>query len=165
MKNTFFILLKPLSFAPAIAMMVLIFHFSAQPADVSSSLSYEVSYDLVQAKDQLLRTGLSYDELYWQAGRIHHYVRKAAHFTEYLLLALAVSFPFYVYGIRGIRLLLLTFVICVGYAGLDEFHQTMVEARSPSYIDVAIDGVGALTGALLVQAFCWSASHNPAGRK
>ena len=42
--------------------------------------------------------------------------------TEYFLLALCVSFPLYVYGVRGIWLLLLAGIICVGFAGLDEYR-------------------------------------------
>ena len=82
-------LLKPLSFLPALLMMYVIYSFSAQPGEVSGNLSYQVSYDIVELKSELLSENLSSDELAYKADGIHYYVRKAAHMTEYFLLAIA----------------------------------------------------------------------------
>ncbi|MDO4307566.1 MAG: VanZ family protein [Eubacteriales bacterium] len=154
-------LLKPLSFLPAILMMCLIYHFSAQTGEVSGNLSYEVSYQIVETRNEVLNLGKSYDELSSEAYGIQYYVRKAAHMTEYFLLAIAISFPLYVYKVRGIWLMLLAGIVCVGFAGLDEYHQSFVANRGPSVKDVGIDSIGAFIGILLVQAFCWSTLHNP----
>ncbi|MDO4340193.1 MAG: VanZ family protein [Eubacteriales bacterium] len=158
-------LLKPLSFLPAILMMYLIFTFSAQTGEVSGNLSYQVSYQIVETKNEVLNQGLSYDELAYEADSIHYYVRKAAHMTEYFLLAVAISFPLYVYRVRGFWLMLLAGIVCVGFAGFDEYHQSFVAGRGPSIKDVGIDSIGSFVGILLVQAFCWSTLHNPSGRK
>lgn len=158
-------LLKPLSFIPAILMMYVIFSFSAQTGDSSSALSYKISYQIVEIKNELLNEQKSADELYYSAENIHYYVRKAAHITEYFLLAISVSFPLYVYGVRGFWLFMLAGIVCVGFAGLDEYHQSFVDGRSPSLKDVAIDSTGALIGILMVQLFCWSSLHSPDGRK
>ena len=104
------------------------------------------------------------DQLSQEASHIEFYVRKAAHMTEYCLLSISISFPLYVYGVRGIWLVILAGFVCVGFAGLDEYHQSFVDARGPSVRDVGIDSCGALIGILLVQAFCWSTLHTP-GRK
>lgn len=157
-------LLKPFSFAPAILMMILIYSFSAQTGDISGNLSYQISYTIVETKNEVLNEGKGYEELAYEADGIHYYVRKAAHMTEYFLLAIAISFPLYVYGVRGIWLILLAGVICVGFAGLDEYHQSFVAGRGPSVRDVGIDSIGVLAGILLVQAFCWSTLHNPSGK-
>lgn len=154
-------LLKPLSFLPAIIMMYLIFSFSAQTGEQSGALSYRISYEIVETKDHILKTGKSADQLAYEANGIHYYVRKAAHMTEYFLLAIAISFPLYVYGVRGIWLMLLAGIFCVGFAGFDEYHQSFVEARGPSVKDVCIDSIGAGLGILLVQAFCWSVLNSP----
>ena len=154
-------LLKPLSFLPAILMMCIIFHFSAQTGEVSGNLSYQVSYGVVEVRDEVLNTGKSYEELSAEAYGIEYYVRKGAHMTEYFLLAIAISFPLYVYRVRGIWLMLLAGIVCVGFAGLDEYHQSFVANRGPSVRDVGIDSIGAFIGILLVQAFCWSTLHNP----
>ena len=119
--------------------------------------------EIVEIKSEVLHQEKSYDELYYEADQIHFYVRKAAHMTEYFLLAIAVSFPLYVYRVRGFWLFLLAGIICVGFAGLDEYHQSFVSGRSPSVRDVCIDSSGALIGIILVQFFCWSTLHNPSG--
>ena len=165
MKKLIINLLKPLSFLPAILMMYVIYSFSAQTGEVSGQLSYKVSYTIVEAKNQLLNENKSSTELAASADAIHFYVRKAGHMTEYFLLAVAISFPFYVYGVRGIWLVILAGIICVGFAGLDEYHQSFVADRSPSIRDVGIDSIGAFIGILVVQAFCWSTLHNPQGKK
>ena len=105
------------------------------------------------------------EEIAYKADGIHYYVRKAAHMTEYFLLAIAISFPLYVYGVRGIWLMLLAGIVCVGFAGLDEYHQSFVDARTPAIKDVGIDSIGAFIGILLVQAFCWSVLNNPNKKK
>ena len=165
MKKILIHLLKPLSFLPAILMMYLIYSFSAQTGEVSGALSYEVSYQIVETKNEVLNENKTYDELAYSASSIEFYVRKAAHMTEYCLLAIAISFPLYVYGVRGIALMVVAGFICVGFACGDEYHQSFVEARGPSVRDVGIDSCGAMIGILLVQAFCWSTLHTPNRKK
>ena len=158
-------LLKPFSFVTALLMMYVIFSFSAQTGEVSGDLSYKISYKIVETKNELFNENKSPEELSCAADGIHYYVRKAAHMTEEFLLAVAISFPLYVYGVRGIWLMILAGIVCVGFAGLDEYHQSKVDARGPSVRDVGIDSCGALIGILLVQAFCWSTLHTPGGKK
>lgn len=157
--------LKPLSFLPTILMMCLIYYFSAQTGEVSGNLSYEVSYQIVETKNEVLGLEHSYDQLREEAYGIQYYVRKAAHMTEYFLLAIAISFPLYVYKVRGFWLMLLAGIVCVGFAGLDEYHQSFVANRGPAVKDVGIDSIGAFIGILLVQAFCWSTLHSPEKKK
>lgn len=146
-------------------MMYVIYSFSAQTGEVSGELSYKIAYQIVETKNELLNEHKSYDELYYAADSIHYYVRKAGHMTEYFLLAVAISLPLYVYRVRGIWLMLLAGIVCVGFAGFDEYHQSFVAGRGPSLKDVGIDSLGALIGILLVQAFCWSTLHNPSGKR
>lgn len=146
-------------------MMYVIYSFSAQTGEVSGELSYKVSYQIVETKNELLNENKSYGELDYAASSIEYYVRKAAHMTEYFLLAIAISFPLYVYRVRGVWLMLLAGIVCVGFAGLDEYHQSFVGGRTPAVKDVLIDSSGALIGILLVQAFCWSTLHDPSGKR
>lgn len=77
--------------------------------------------------------------------------------TEYCLLAICVSLPLYVYGLRGFALTFLAGILCVAFAASDEFHQTMVANRGPSVKDVGIDSIGVLFGITFVRLFCWIA--------
>lgn len=154
-----YMILKPFSFLPALTIMYLIFSFSSQTGEVSGDLSYHVSYKVVEVAemvDQVVDLGIEPGNTDYYAEKINYYVRKAAHMTEYFCLAVAVAFPFYVYGLRGFPLLLLAGAICVGFAGLDEYHQSFVEGRGPSLRDVGIDSIGIFFGIMVVRLFCWT---------
>ncbi|MCR5399572.1 MAG: VanZ family protein [Lachnospiraceae bacterium] len=154
LKKTARILLKPLSFIPALLMMYLIFSMSAQNADESAGLSLKISQILVVIYNRVKELNLNEYETLNLVIRIHPYVRKAAHMTEYFLLALSVGLPLYVYRIRGIRLFILDMFICVAYAFLDEYHQTFVSGRVGDYRDVMIDAAGAFIGVITVSILC-----------
>ena len=158
-------LLKPFSFIPAILMMSLIFSFSSQNGTESSQLSEKVARGIFITIDHVMDRGWDDEKIQELADEYQYPVRKLAHMTEYCLLAIAISFPLYVYGVRGIWLILLAGAICVGFAGLDEYHQSFVADRGPSVRDVSIDSIGVTAGILLVQAFCWSSLHNPSGKR
>ena len=148
-------ILKPFSFLPAVLIMYAIFTLSGQPGETSADLSFKVSYKIVEIKSRLAQEYKDGYQLAYEAELIHGKVRKLAHMTEYFCLAIAVSFAFYVYGLRGIPLMLVAGVICVGFAGLDEYHQSFVAGRGPSKRDVAIDSVGIFFGIIAVRIFCW----------
>lgn len=147
--------LKPLSFIPAIVMMYLIYSFSAQDGTASGNLSYRVSEIIVETANEAFELNWTEQQEAHYIERIHYPVRKLAHMTEYFLLAMSVSLPLYVYRVRGIWLLLLAGSICVGFACLDEYHQSFVAGREPSKKDVMIDSIGIAAGVLLVQIICF----------
>ena len=146
-------LLKPLSFIPAILIMYIIFSFSAQNGSASSNTSYKVSHKIVSIADRALDLELTEAQTSRCVRKINLYVRKLAHFTEYFLLAVALTFPLYVYRVRGIWLVLIGLIFCVGFAAFDEFHQFFVKGRSASVRDVIIDSCGSFVGILFVRIF------------
>lgn len=154
MYKKIFFLLKPLSFLPALIMMYVIFGFSAQDAQTSGNLSMDFSYKVIEIGNNILEKGLDEQQIEHYAFQIEHPVRKAAHMTEYFLLAVAISFPFYVYGMRGIPLILTAAVVCVAFAAGDEYHQSFVAGRGPSVTDVGIDSIGVFFGILFMQIIC-----------
>lgn len=148
--------LKPLSFLPALLLMYMIYSFSAQEGNVSSSVSYKASCIIVEAADQIFDLGLDGYQVSYYATKINGVTRKLAHMTEYFLLAIAVSFPLYVYGLHGILLMLLAGGLCVAFACSDEYHQSFVSGRSPSAKDVAIDSFGIFIGIIMVRIIGWT---------
>lgn len=149
------ILLKPFSFLPAIFMLYVIFQFSAQPGDVSGNLSYRMTHKLLEITNESFETNWSEGEIEIYTEMFHPYVRKLAHVTEYFLLAICVSFPLYVYRLRGIALMILAGGFCVACACLDEYHQSFVAGRGPSKRDVMIDSIGIFMGVILVRIVCF----------
>jgi VanZ family protein len=155
-KETLRFVLKPLSFVPAIIMMCLIFGFSDQDASTSSALSYKVGVEVLTVTNDVLDKGWTPSHIRELSERYQFYIRKAAHFSEYLLLGITVAFPLYVYGLRGIPLVLLAGMICVGYAYLDEYHQSFISGRSPSRRDVIIDSCGGFAGIIIMRILGWT---------
>lgn len=149
-------LLKPLSFLPAFLMMYMIYSFSAANGVASSDISFKVSEKIVVTVDKVMNLDLNGEQINYYKQRIHYPVRKAAHMTEYALLAIAIAFPLYVYGVRGIGLLILTGTVCVSYAILDEYHQSFVAGRTASAKDVAIDSIGVICGVIFVRIVGWT---------
>lgn len=85
---------------------------------------------------------------------MHMAIRKLAHVTEFGVFSITVF-----HGVRGERggwrwnWALITLVIAVTYAGLDEWHQSFVPLGHASARDVAIDACGALLAQGLVWAY------------
>lgn len=153
-KKTLRYLLKPLSFLPAIAMMVLIYHLSGQNGVQSSGLSLKVSKYLVLIYNKICMKHLDNATLNVLINFIHPYVRKLAHVTEYMLLAMSVSLPMYVYRMRGFFMTLLAGAFCVMFAVVDEWHQSFVVGRVADYHDVLIDSAGILIGLIIIRIVC-----------
>lgn len=144
-------ILKPLSFLPALFMLYIIFQFSAQPGEVSGNLSWQITHKFLEIISETGKTGWSPAMLNHYVEILHPYVRKLAHVTEYFLLAVSVSFPLCVYGLRGAVLAITSGSFCVLCACLDEYHQSFVAGRGPSGRDVMIDSIGVLAGVILVR--------------
>lgn len=79
-------------------------------------------------------------------GLAHLILRKAAHFTEYALLA-GLWWRALRTRLEGRAALVAAFSIAVSYAVTDEIHQSFVDTRVGSPVDVLIDlaGAGAAT--------------------
>ena len=86
-------------------------------------------------------------------ARVHFLVRKAAHFTEYALLALLAARALVASSQRVLRRgwFLISLLLVVAYALLDEYHQSFVATRTASVYDSLIDMSGGLS-ALLIYA-------------
>ncbi len=99
-------------------------------------------------------------------SKIHSFVRKMGHFTEFAILSLlwlrtlkrnwgGNPYPFF----------LISFILSFIYAILDEFHQSFVSVRTPSFIDISIDSSGAAISLLFLKLFKKSRTVNTIKRK
>ncbi len=79
-------------------------------------------------------------------------IRKLAHITEYCILGVLASVAVWFTPKleKTVFRLLLPFVIGVGYASFDEYHQSFVPGRGPAFTDVCIDSFGVILGIGLV---------------
>ena len=85
------------------------------------------------------------DRAWWDVA-----LRKLAHVTEYAVL----TFLWW-RALRGLgagRPLLAAIAVSFGYACTDEFHQTFVDGRRGTPVDVLIDSIGIAIAALAIRA-------------
>jgi VanZ family protein len=82
---------------------------------------------------------------------VHFAVRKAAHFTEYAVLALLAARAFAGASRNWLRehWMVAALVLVALYALTDEFHQTFVPSRTGSIYDSMIDTAGGFTALML----------------
>ena len=139
-----------LSLIAVVAVMAMIFLFSAQEGDDSAKLSDGVTEWVLAAVVPGYR-GLSRFRKLQYLRRTGLLVRKAAHFSEYALLGamLSVHLHYVLAGRRLRRVALASWLAATLYAATDELHQMFVGGRGPSGADVRIDSAGALAGALV----------------
>ena len=141
-------------------MMALLFYSSSQPYE---SQSMTGTLESILAKEPLKEllssirftyagSEISIHTLGYSAF-IEFFIRKAAHFSSYFLLAL-----FWLLGLKdkmkGIAFPgLLSWLLATGYASFDEFHQGLTPDRTPLLQDIILDTVGALTAIFLIVFF------------
>ena len=126
--------------------MIVIFLFSAADGNESSETSGWVG--------RMIGSFLHSDFEEWTeeeqkayAQKIEYPIRKAAHATEYAVLALLF---FGAIDLKGRKRYLCAWAGAAAYACTDEFHQLFVPGRAGSVIDVCIDSSGALVGLLIL---------------
>ena len=141
---------------PAICIMVIIFNFSSMVADDSSNTSIPIAEIVIQKIEQTM--DISIDTGSEDYGLIHHLVRKAGHFLEYMALGCTLVLPFafiYTGNYYKIKVLLSSELFSAFYACTDELHQTFVPGRDGNITDVGIDSMGALAGICAGFIFWW----------
>jgi VanZ family protein len=83
--------------------------------------------------------------------RVEFFLRKAAHVSEYAVLAVLLyrAFVHTVFQSRRALSAGIVLLSCAAYAASDEFHQSFVPSRTASLRDVMIDVFGATLAVLL----------------
>jgi len=131
---------------PALLWMGVIFMMSAAPGDLSGEQSGLIVRVILSVHGFFFgEKQLSPDVL----ELLHTLVRKAAHMSEYAVLALL-----YLHALRqsgAPRPWRKALLLCALYAASDEVHQAFVPDRGPSPVDVLIDTAGACIGLALAR--------------
>jgi len=89
-------------------------------------------------------------------GKYDDAIRKLAHVLEYfVLILLMMNFIFQVIENKKFMCYVIGIVLCILYAGLDELHQSHVSGRNGQAIDVLVDSVGIVIGAVVMIVVQW----------
>ena len=140
-----------LSLLLVIAVMVMIYCFSAQTGTESGAMSGKITTwvlnlaipdfaDFSPEKQEAVR---------YTVGFV---VRKLAHFSEYALLGFSLMLHIAQIQKKIVVRLPWLWAWAIGtiYAASDEFHQGFVAGRGPSVRDVMIDSAGVIAGTMLL---------------
>jgi len=132
-------------YAPLLLWMVLIFFASTDAFSAGNT------------------TGLIRSLLTWLSPQVseeritilHFLIRKLSHFTVYAVLALLAVRAFTSSSQRVLRQhwVVASALLIIGYALLDEYHQTFVPSRTASIFDSLIDIAGGLFAVFCLVAF------------
>lgn len=112
----------------------------------------KISYYIVECEELIGGYNLSPEERELMAAAIDGPVRKAAHMTEYAILAVSVFFALTFWTNTEKMLYFFTVVISCVYAASDEFHQLFVPGRSGMPSDVLVDSLGVLAAVIVIAA-------------
>ena len=140
-----------LSLLLVIAVMVMIFCFSAQTGEQSGATSGRITTWVIDlfVPDFENMTAENQESLRYTVGLV---IRKLAHFSEYALLGFTLMLHIrQIMKKTQVKLpWLWAWVIGTLYAASDEFHQGFVADRGPSVVDVMIDSSGVIAGIVLL---------------
>jgi len=126
----------------------MIFHFSAQDGEESSSLSQRITQKSVEIVNSISGNNWSNATVAGLEEYLEHYVRKFAHFGEYACMGILVYILWSQWMRRGRGLYLLTAGWVFLSAAGDEIHQFFVPGRYASPWDVLLDTCGGICGML-----------------
>ena len=138
----------------AIICCIIIFSFSAVPATASTKQSKGLTYNVIKL---LNGNKLSEKELIKLTKKVNPLVRKIAHFSIYMILAIFTYMFIQELNIKSKsekerlrKNILYTCIFCIIYAIFDEIHQIYVPGRTGKAIDVIIDTLGSCMGITLL---------------
>lgn len=121
--------------------MIVVFKFSSQVGDDSSS----VSGNTIRRIITFFTPDIEITKLELIVESLQPFIRKLAHFTLYTI----GGFFIYNLNIKKSNNIVISLILGVLYAISDEIHQLFVPGRSGSIMDVGIDSMGILTGILV----------------
>jgi VanZ family protein len=140
-----------LSLLLVVAVMVMIYSFSAQTGEESGAMSGKLTTWVLNL---LVPDFANFSPEKQEAIRstVGLIVRKLAHFSEYALLGFSLMLHIaQIQKKTAVRLpVLWAWGIGTLYAASDEFHQGFVAGRGPSIVDVTIDSAGVIAGVLFL---------------
>lgn len=126
----------------------IIYNFSTQNGEISSSISAKVTEIIIELISKLrnMDTGT---KIYY-IEKLHPIIRKLAHFSVYTVVGFCAMGFMCTFEITNILKIIVSFSVGIIYAITDEIHQSFVPGRVQNIMDVLIDGAGVLSGIFIL---------------
>lgn len=140
---------KILSIILIVLWMMLIFNFSKDSGEESTSLTNEVITTIVTTFTGIEKNS---EEMQRILDVTFIPIRKCAHFFVYFVLGLLVMNAMYICGINR-KTLIVSSLVCILFSISDEFHQTFVDGRAGSIVDVLLDSSASLFASFMYHRF------------
>ena len=164
--------MKQLSIMLTIGWLVFIFYQGTRTGEISMAKSNEIVTEIVKviekikpaaSKNQVASTQASTETSSDPKQKqeksnsklqslLSYVIRKAAHFVEYLILAILLYWTFSYYPLLGVNRIIYSLFIVLFCAVLDEYLQSFV-ARTSSVSDVLLDFIGGSLGIAAILIF------------
>lgn len=126
----------------------IIFSFSNQDGEESSSISRKITQDVTKNVKSIQKLEKPKKEKVLK--KIESVIRKIAHFSMYTLVGLLLMSLLNTYKLKEIHKIGISLIIGIIYAISDEIHQMFIAERTAKATDVMIDTFGVLFGILIV---------------
>ncbi len=143
---------KIISIVLVIFWMSIIFYFSSQNGQGSSSTSKSVTNIIINIFTQ--NKNLNAEEKEKIVLIVEPYMRKLAHFTIYIIGGLLITNLVYIFTTIENKVIVKSSFYGILYAITDEIHQLFVSERSGRVFDVIIDSLGILVGVITFFIVC-----------
>ena len=132
-----------------------IFFFSSKNSNESNGLSKKLINNTINIVEKVTHKDLDNKEL---VNTLNYPIRKLAHFTIFLLLGISIFLFISTFNIN--KKVLISILVCILFASLDEFHQVFSLGRSPLLLDILIDSLGSITGITSIRKIINSKQKN-----
>lgn len=130
--------------------MSLIFFFSHQSSVDSDGVSNGMMNKIINFTENIINYEFSEQEI----ENIYKYgivpLRKSAHLFMYFILGILCLNFINCFDLEKIKKIIISLLICILYACIDEIHQLFIIGRSGEIKDVFIDSIGSILGILLI---------------
>ena len=137
-KKTLYVLLN-------IICLVTIYYLSSMNNKETNSLSKGIVYKSIEIIEHI--THKEYDKKSI-VNRFNYPIRKCAHFLLFLLLGVCIYLLLNSFHIP--HKILISIILSILFATLDETHQMFSLGRSPSILDILIDSIGSIVGVIII---------------
>lgn len=140
------LLLIGILFILLLLVIAMTWYFTSQNGQVSHATSMAIAKKI---ENFLLENYPINQSHYFSRVSLDDLVRKAAHFSEYILLGSITSTLFNVIFRRVWMALASSIALCSLYAYIDEYRQNFFPGRTPTWFDWRVDVSGAILGILI----------------
>ena len=126
--------------------LTIIFIFSSQSSIKSNNNSNKIVGNTIKVIFKVKDKKIPSEEIDKIVEKYNYLTRKTAHFLEYLILSIIICFLLREFKFSNKNIIILTSLLCIFVASIDEINQLYIQDRTGQITDVLIDWFGANVG-------------------